>query len=355
MHRGHAILAALVLGAAVWAYLVVHPLGGGAPSGEGAVTVWQVPERQVSGVAYRDGATHVSLQPRWAPDATSPTIWVQVGPAPTSAAAKAGAKASDQAKTANKGAANAQAKEAARNAPVPETFRGNATAQEALKRLATLTAERDLGRLAALDAKQFGFPAKDASLELTRRGEAPLKLQLGRATYGGTGRYAHNPADDHLYLLPLFPLSRLSMAASSLMDRSMLGLQPDEAVRMELSMGDSSRTFHHLSGPGRWGSSAQAAAADPDVGALAADIQRLHVLRYLPQNEKLPAGLPALQVRFFTAKGKGEGKPQAWLRIYGSRGNSTTAVSSYTERPVELPTALVRPLLEKARSLLHST
>lgn len=340
MHRGHAILAVLVLGAAAWAYFVAHPLGGGAPAGRGTVTVWQVPASEVSAVTFRDGPSRVTLRPRPAKGVHAATVWVQTGPSGAPAAASPSPTASGKAPP----------------KPLPaEEFRGNAAARQALDSLTTLTAVRDLGRLAALDGKAFGFPGPGGFIELQRHGGTPLKLELGRETYGSTGRYAHDPTDGHVYLLPLLTLQRLAVATSVLMDRDLLSLQPEQAERVELRTVAGSRTLYHLSGAGRWGSSAQAAAADPDAGALVTDLQRLRVQRYRLQGEAPPAGPPALEVRLFASSGGEERTPTAWLRFYAIEHNTAPAVSSYTERPVDLPAAVVRDVLKKAHRLLHGT
>jgi len=159
MARRHAILAALVVAAALWAYFIVHPLGGGAPGPEHKVTVWQVPLRQVTGLTYREGPLRATLEPRWEPGAAKPYLWIDSEMelhGPPGAKAKGGKTPPDQAK--------------------PErdhiAFKGNATAQQVLAQFANLTADRDLGPLSGLEAKDFGLPEQDAFVEVAR-GDAP--------------------------------------------------------------------------------------------------------------------------------------------------------------------------------------
>jgi Domain of unknown function (DUF4340) len=341
MNRGHAILAAAVLAAALWAYFVAHPLGGGAPSGRSSVRVWDVPERQAASVTYRDGPVQVTLQSRWEAGADKPYVWVlsQLTKVAHPTPAKPGQKAPP--------AGPAEQAEVS-----TEAFKGNAAAEQALKGFASLTAERDLGKLASLDAKSLGFPAKDASLQLTPAGKPPLKLELGRLTFGDAGRYAHNPADDRVYLLPAQQLRRLVTARVTFVDRELLAFLPEQAERMELRAGGLQRTFHRLAKAGQWGATADAARPDPSAAVLATALPQLKVLRYRPESEPAPASPPALEVHLFRSGG---GVEETWLRLYDGQGATATAVSSYTQRPVEVSGPIVKQLLEKARAALHGT
>jgi Domain of unknown function (DUF4340) len=342
MRRSHAVLAAAVLAAAVWAYFVAHPLGGTAPGEGSAVPVWDVPVRSVTALVYQDGPFRVALEPRWEGKAEEPYIWIRSdltvqAPPPPPARGKA-----------------------ARKPPPPPAaprvdsaaFKGNAAAEQTLAAFAGLKAVRDLGPLAALDAKQFGFPAKDASLELQRGGSPALKLELGRHTFGDTGRYVHDPANDHLYLLSDLALRRLLTVRGTLMDRDLLGIRAEQAQRIELSAGGITRTFYRLAREGQWAPKADAAQGDPNAAVVVKALNGLPVLRYRGEDQLKPAGPPALEAKVFLA---GSDQLAGWLRIYGGSGESVPAESSYTQHPVELAGPLVRQVLEKARAALHGT
>ena len=339
MRRGHGILAALVLGAALWAYFVAHPLGGGAPSGPAAVKVWDVPLSAVTALTFRDGAVQARLEPKPAEGGGPPYVWVEtesltrplppVPPAPGQPAPPP--------------------------PPVRETvsFRGNAAALQLLRATATLSAERELGALSALDARQFGLPGKDAYLELQRQGAEPLRLELGRATFGDAGRYAHNPANDRLYLLRALELRQLASGHASLMDRDLLGLKSEQAQRIELVVGGTPRTFHRLAAPGQWGASPEATEPSAELPPLLGLLESLRVTRYRGRAEAAPAAAPALEVRLFRGEGK---EPAAWLRLFPLAGTALAmGVSSHTRAPVELARQPVQQVLEKARGLLRGT
>jgi Domain of unknown function (DUF4340) len=357
MNRGHAILAAAVLAAALWAYLVTHPAGGHVPAGAEGVPVWEVPLRDVSALSYEDGPVHTALRPQWRQGAEEPYVWVEseltspVRPPPRPAQGKA--KAPPAAPT---------APTVPPVPPVPpappaggpnierHAFKGNAAAVQMLRSYAELKAQRDLGLLAKLDGKTYGLPAPEAYLEVAREGRPALRLELGRPTYGGSARYAHNPADGHVYLLRAAELRRFVAARGSLLDRDLLGFKLGEAARVELSAAAAHRTLHRL-GNNQWAAAAEATEPDAEAAALLTMLERLNVIRYTAE-ETPPAGVPALGARVFRGD---SAEPDAWLRLYPPEGAAARAVSSYTERPVELPRQVVQQVLEKARALLQGT
>lgn len=344
LNKGHTVLAVLAAAAAVWAYLVTHPLGGAATSADGGVRVWDVPVQSVTALRYQDGVTKTVLTPDWAAGAAAPYIWVEAD-SPGHRAAPPKPKPPGKEKV----------------PPQPESFepehdafRGNATAQQTLEQFAALSATRDLGRLESLDAARFGLPNPEASLELERKGEPALKLELGRVSFGNTGRYAHSLANGHVYLLRAPELRRLSTARGTLMDRELLDIKPEDVARVELQAGGASRTLHRLAEPNQWGVAPDAGAAVADASVLMSSLQSLRALRYgaADGGSEVPAGTPALEVRLFRA---GSTEPAAWLRLYAGEGQTVTVVSSYTRRPVQVPRTAAGPVLEKARMLLRGT
>jgi Domain of unknown function (DUF4340) len=357
MHREHGILAALVCAAALWAYFVAHPLGG-ASSTQAVVRVWDVPLARVKALTFKDGTTQTQLEPRagqepallWV-NATTPARVLPPAPPPAPSKPTPGKPAAGKAEP---------GKTPPPAPPVPPApaeesaaFRGNAAAQQLLRSLAALAAERDLGPLAKLEPAQFGLPGKDAFIELQRTDGEPLRLELGRATFGDAGRYAHNPGNDHVYLLRSQELRQLASARGSLMDRDLLGFRTEQATRIELVAGSLARTFHKLAAPGQWGTSAEASEAVAELPPVLGLLDSLRLVRYHDRGEAAPSGAPTLEVRLF----KGEAKePDGWLRLYLPEGNAAaTGVSSYTREPVEVARLPVQQLLEKARGLLHGT
>jgi hypothetical protein len=336
LHRSHAVLAALVVLAAVWAYWAAHRGPGGSAAGQ-KVTVWELPLRDIATLAFRDGAVRAVVQPAW--DAgDEPYVWVE---------AQAPAPRKPTPKPARRGAREPPAAEPA--APETSAFKGNSAARPLLESFATLIAERDLGPLGALEPGQFGLPAQDAYLELARAQGPPLRLELGRAGFGGNTRYAHEPGSGRLYLLRATELRRLATARGSLMDRDLLGLKLNEAARIELTDGTRSATFHKLQGPGQWAASAEAEEGNAEAGALVNLLQGLAVVRYLDEGSAEP-GPPALEARVFLP---GSEEPAGWVHLFAGSGPQALARSAHSRRLVEAPAAQVRQALERARALLQ--
>lgn len=337
LHRSHAVLAALVVLAAVWAYWAAHRGPGGSAAGQ-KVTVWELPLRDIATLTFRDGDVRAVVQPAW--DAgDEPYVWVE---------AQAAAPRKPTPKPARRGAREPPGTEPA--APETSAFKGNSAARPLLESFATLIAERDLGPLGALEPGQFGLPAQDAYLELARAQGPPLRLELGRAGFGANTRYAHEPGSGHLYLLRVAELRRLATARASLMDRDLLGLKLNEAQRIELTDGTRSATFHKLQDPGQWAASAEAEQGDADAGGLVNLLQGLAVLRYLDEGSAEP-GPPALEVRVFLP---GSDEPAGWVRLFAGSGPQALARSAHSRRLVETPEAQVRQALERARALLQN-
>jgi hypothetical protein len=233
-----------------------------------------------------------------------------------------------------------------------DAFRGNAAALETLERFARLTAQRDLGRLEALDAAQLGFPAPEAFLEMVRREGAPLRLELGRVTPGQGGRYAHAPDSGRVYLLREGELRGLARGRGGLMDRELLGFRPEQAARLELATGGQVRTFHRLTEPGAWGAAPDATEPLTEVAKWLTALDRLKVLRYGAEDEPATPGPPVLELRLYR---DGAAEPAAWLRLYPSAGQTARAHSSHTEREVDVAGPMLRQVLETARALLAGT
>lgn len=335
MHRGHAILAALVAAAGLWAYLATHPVGGASGDG-GEVRVWDVPLRQVERVAYRDGDTRVTLEPRWEDDGDSPYVWIEMEGPPS-------------------GRTAAPQDESRR-----EAFKGSAAAVDLLRDLAALPAQRVLGRLQTLDGETFGLPAEDAFLELTRREGPALRLQLGRTTYGRSGRYALLGEAGRVYLLGTGNLRRIAAARGSLMDRDLLAFPLEEAVRVELIADGLTRTLHRLEvegDAGQWGDRPDAADGLPAADTVMTVLGKLKALRYAgAETEADLPSMPALEVRLYSAgEEAAAGAPTAWIRLYAADGQMAPAVSSHTRHPVLLGAPLVQQVLEQARTLLRNT
>lgn len=328
MHRGHAILAVLVAAAALWAYGVTHPGAGGGPAGHASVPVWEVPLRSVQSLAFSEGAVNAELEPRWQPGADAPYVWVTAkGPAAHGAPA-----------TQAPGTETAQA------------FKGNAAAGATLKAFASLTALRDLGRLTDLDAPALGLEAPKGTLTLTRDGGAPLKLELGRATFGDTGRYAHRPDTDHVFLLRATELRRLAAGQAALMDRRLLDTELTDATRVTVTVEGQSRTFHRLADPQSWGLEPGASQPVRDVTGVLTALERAVVTAYRPQAaEGAQPGAAALEVRWFAGDAA---EPLAWVRVYLEGKDTAWAVSSHTRNPVELAFKGAQTLVNKARPLV---
>ena len=143
MPRGLIVLSALLAAALLWAYLLTHPIGGG-PS-ESSVQVWRADPRDVSRLVYKQGRNEVVFEPDWESGRGNPRVWVRTSrPKPRSG--------------------KVRRSESSKPRPVkPELvraiFKGNAAAENLLRRFFSLSAKRSIGKLENLAKQEIGLPA----------------------------------------------------------------------------------------------------------------------------------------------------------------------------------------------------
>jgi hypothetical protein len=333
---GRWVPALLLAASLVWAYRVAHPPAQRPSVGRQAVTVWEVPLDQVKRLSYRAQEQEVTLSPEGEAAGAGPYLWIET----------------------RGGMARPPPAQRGKSPPPvplpPAAFKGSQAAVELLRSFATLKASRDLGPLAGLEGAVFGLPAPDNRIELDlRSGEAPLRLELGRTSYGGAQRYVHASRDGRLYLVQEGLLRRLSQAPGALMDRELLDWPKEDQerpARLEVRKGGLHKTFFRLAEGGGWSETPEGGAVDADVAGLLATAQRLKVLRYDPEGTELPA--PLLELRL---SGGPDDREEASLRIHPGDETNLRAVSSYTRRAVLLPRRGTESLFQQAEKLLGGT
>jgi len=325
-------LLAVMLG---WAYRVAHPPVE-AP-GAGEVTLWEIPPRDIVRVTGHTPRGTTTLTPEWPARGDTPAVWVQVQPAPS------------------------KGELAGRTPPAPpaNTFRGNNQAVSALLALASPRASRRIGALRDLDPAEFGFPG-DSGYVLVERAEpgTPIRLELGDLFVGKSQRYVHTPAEGLVFLVPEAAFRPFVLPAQRLMERRLLPFPPGEAARVDLRQGSRSASLWRLPGAEgeapRWAARPDAADGEESARAFIEALPRVTVAEYLPPEQPLPPGTDVLEVRLFREAGTGAGTaPDAWVRFREAQGRTAAAVSSFTERPVQVPAPLLKALLARTTEVLN--
>ncbi len=350
MPRSLIVLAGLLAAALVWAFLLVHPPGGG-PS-DSSVRVWRAEPREVERLIYRDGATEVALESDWSTGGDAPLIWVRtVRPRPVRRPApKPG-------ESAGRPRAKAQAESQAQSpGKLESVFRGNAAAAELLRRFSTLDARRAIGNLEQLDGEAFGLPAPGRTLRLELRGgREPLELEIGGATYGKLMRYGQRPRSGSVYLFHEAPFGRLHRARATLFDRALFPFPVRTAARIRISSAGAAKELWRLGGgdPPRWGAGPDDGEGSQAFALFVNALTKLKAVLYLTQEgaSGVSGVAPAMEIELFSEESS---TPRAWLRIFPGEGGVTNARSSHTIRKVRVSNHLATRVLDQGAKLLKA-
>jgi hypothetical protein len=328
MPRGILILAGLLAGSLLWAYLLVNPIGDGASSS--TVSVWQVDLRKVARLIYRNGPTTVTLEPRWQEGRETPFVWVRTesGPAKPAAKRKRGARKS--------------------------VFKGNSAAEKLLNQFASLEAKRAVGALEGLQAEDFGLSAGEHSLQLELAGQTePLTLELGGTTYGNLMRYVHAPGDGKVYLFHESRFGRLARARATLFDRELFPVSPVAAKRLKISGAGAEKDLWRLAGErdNQWGDGPDDVEGNPDMAAFVNALKNLKSAAYFAEGAapELDETDPDMEITLFHAQG---GARPAWLRLYRRSESETLAQASFSGGVVKVSRRLAKSVLDKGKKLL---
>ena len=272
MSRSLMLLAGLLVGSLVWAYLLTNPIGGGAS--KSTVSVWRVKPRDVASLTYRKGDTKITLEPSWREGRDAPYIWVRSQSRPRGRVGP------------NKPPQPAKIR--------TQAFKANASAEKILQQFSNLEAKRSVGELSQIEGEAFGLPSERHTLELQLRGErSPLFLELGNATYGNLMRYAAVKGQDRLYLFYETSFTRLGRARSVLFDRELFPVSPSQAKRLQIRQGAKTRDIWKLEGLrniNSWANAPEDAEGSAELAQFVTALKNLKVPNVLPRPNACKSG-----------------------------------------------------------------
>lgn len=333
MLRSQSILAVLLAGALLWAYLLSHPDKEAATHSGRTVTVWDAPVREIGQLYYRNGKSHLTLSPVWKEGEERPSIWISSWREP------------------KKGAVE----EPAQQPPIKKTnFKGNEASFKLLQSLANLRAVRRVGSMEQLNGKEFGLPEPKKIIELTMEGgQSPLKLEIGSYNFSKSMRYILETRDNRIYLLRSSLLRPLNRVKTALLDKKLFPFPVEEAEKIIVKKSGVEKTLWRLKqmekASAAWGEKPDAEMDISVMWTFVNSLKNLKVVSYLEENE-LPEGEEPLLSVLIQAEG-GE-KPESWLHLYPRTPARAPARSSYTERPVLIPPGLAKRVLDNAGRVL---
>ncbi len=197
--------------------------------------------------------------------------------------------------------------------PAPQTkvtvkeFLGAERTKERLDKLATLVAERDLGKPESATLEKLGLAKPRGSLVIqTAKGER--KLELGDTAVGDRLRYVRDPASGRVYAVDTNLVSDLEQADTRLLNSDLQPFNADSIEKAVVSVGSVTRTYaqrdRDKAGKSYWiavggesaaASSSSESAEEKDERATTwfGKLARLKAERYLASDEN-PLEVPAV-------------------------------------------------------------
>lgn len=241
----HGVLLVIALGAAYFDW--TRPKAASRKPGE--VTVWSGAASDVTAVHLQSTLAKVDLELKKEKDA-KPYPWFHLertitlpAPPPPKPEEKKDAKPVDP-----DAPADAKKDEAKPAPPPPQTkqtvkeFLGADRTKERLEKLATLTAERDLGNVAAETLAKLGLDKPRGSLVVeTTAGER--KLELGDTAVGDRLRYVREPASGRVYAVDTNLFADLEQADTRLQNTDLQPFNAEAVAKVVVSVGSTSRTY----------------------------------------------------------------------------------------------------------------
>jgi len=176
-------------------------------------------------------------------------------------------------------------------------------AERIAEAVAPLRAVREVGRLAADQAGDFGLAEPEGTLTLTIGG-VERKLAVGAAAPGGADRYVRNMETDIVYAVRGDFLRDLLSGESVLNERDLHGFEDDEIKSVRITVGDKSREVQRAGGAGATVSWSDVATPDKPDEAIASWMMKVARLRPTEYLAEPPAGaVPVVRLEYVGKKG----------------------------------------------------
>ncbi len=177
------------------------------------------------------------------------------------------------------------------------------TAERIAEAVAPLRAVREVGRLAADQAGDFGLAEPEGTLTLTIGG-VERKLAVGAAAPGGADRYVRNMETDIVYAVRGDFLRDLLSGESVLNERDLHGFEDDEIKSVRIVAGGKNREVQRAGGAGAtvtWSDAATPDKPDEAVASWMMKVARLRPTEYLA--EPPTNAVPVVRLEYVGKKG----------------------------------------------------
>jgi len=226
-----------------------------------------------------------------------------------------------------------------------QEFKGNPSADELLKGLATLTAVRSLGTVEKDKLKSFGLEESKKTLTLVA-GSSPRTFIIGGNTFGNRDLYIQDRQDKRVYVVRPRLLEDLQYAEFRLVDRDLYGFTSSDVERATVVAGKRRKV---LSQQNRrtptsafWADAAEPTKKKDFYRNFMGKLLRLQAMEYLKPDEKKSGLVELLSVECQLAAGKQasfklyEGGPPAIAPAKGQPMKDYYAVSTNSRSMVKI-------------------
>ena len=229
----------------------------------------------------------------------------------------------------------------------PQTYPASEAASDLLKKLAPLSAARDLGKPELVKIQELGLEKPKSKLVLSF-GEVQRSLDVGNNAFG-SGDYYARTQDGQTYLVRAATLSALGHGAIALQDKDAVGLPRKKFDTVRIATGGKQREIKQRNGEDS-NKAFFSDPAEPDhrLDSLSGWMDRVLRLRVFELASDAPTGEPQLTVEFLSGK-----ESVAQLRVWASGDKGALATSSHFKSPVMLPKGAIDAVLRDAESAMN--
>lgn len=176
-------------------------------------------------------------------------------------------------------------------------------AQRIAEALAPLKAVRELGKIGAERAEEFGLKEPEGTLTVVVAGQEHT-LVVGANAPGGTDRYVKDPATQIVYAVQGEFLRDLLAGETVLNERELHGFEEDEIEKVRITSGGKSREILRAGVGGRgWADPGTPDKQDETVGTWMSKVDRLRPSEYVAVLPGAPEGALLVRVEYVGKKG----------------------------------------------------
>jgi hypothetical protein len=228
-----------------------------------------------------------------------------------------------------------------------KVFPGSRQARELFEKMAPLQAARSIGKPDPTKLSALGLDRPSGKLTLSF-GTTRHVVKIGNSTYGSGDVYAQ-AEDGIIYLIPSKHLTSIRHGASSLLDRSAVGVERDDVERLGVTSGPGGREIIQRN-RGEKGKAFFADPAEPDtkLELVGNWLDRVLRLRVVESTDEQPVGMPAVELEFFA-----DDASLGVFKLWPAGDKNAIATSTRFETPFTVSKANAEAIIKDVEDVLQ--